>query len=88
MAHILEANEVNESYSQESAERGSERALILHPALRVVKLADGTADDWSYLSDTLPCGDDCFGFYLANGHPCEVGAGRSLWGRVEVSQVI
>jgi hypothetical protein len=88
MAHILEANEVNESYSQESAERGNERALILHPALRVVKLADGTADDRSYLSDTLPWGDDCFGFYHANGCPCEADAGRGLWGRAEVSQVI
>jgi hypothetical protein len=41
-------------------------ALIQRPELRVVKLADGTADNWSFLSDTLPFGDDCLDFYHAS----------------------
>jgi hypothetical protein len=34
----------------------------------VVKLADGTADNWSFLSDTLPFGDDCLDFYHASDY--------------------
>jgi hypothetical protein len=41
-------------------------ALIERPDLRVVKLADGAPDNWSYLSDTLPFGDDCLDFYHAS----------------------
>ena len=43
-------------------------ALIQRPELRVVKLADGTADNWSFLSDTLPFGDDCLDFYHASDY--------------------
>jgi hypothetical protein len=41
-------------------------ALIQRPDLRVVKLADGAADNWSYLSDPLPVGDECLDFYHAS----------------------
>lgn len=41
-------------------------ALIQRPDLRVVKLADGTADNWSFLSDTLPFGNECLDFYHAS----------------------
>lgn len=41
-------------------------ALIQRPDLRVVKLADGAPDNWTYLSDTLPFGDECLDFYHAS----------------------
>ncbi|HEY5870897.1 MAG TPA: hypothetical protein VI542_35895 [Candidatus Tectomicrobia bacterium] len=43
-------------------------ALIERPDLRVVKLADGATDNWTYLSDTLPFGDECLDFYHASEH--------------------
>jgi hypothetical protein len=43
-------------------------ALIERPDLRVVKLADGAADNWTYLSDTLPFGEECLDFYHASEH--------------------
>jgi hypothetical protein len=43
-------------------------ALIQRPDLRVVKLADGAADNWGYLSETLPFGDECLDFYHASEH--------------------
>ena len=41
-------------------------ALLQRPDLQVVKLADGTTDNWTYLSDTLPLGDECLDFYHAS----------------------
>jgi hypothetical protein len=41
-------------------------ALIQRPDLRVVKLADGATDNWSYLSDLLPFGEECLDFYHAS----------------------
>jgi hypothetical protein len=43
-------------------------ALIERPALKVVKLADGAPDNWTYLSETLPFGDACLDFYHASDH--------------------
>jgi hypothetical protein len=43
-------------------------ALIRRPDLRVVKVADGAPDNWSYLSETLPCGDEVLDFYHAAEH--------------------
>ena len=43
-------------------------ALIERPDLKVVKLADGAPDNWTYLSDTLPFGDECLDFYHASDH--------------------
>ena len=43
-------------------------ALIQRPDLKVVKLADGAADNWSYLSGTLLFGDECLDFYHASEH--------------------
>jgi hypothetical protein len=43
-------------------------ALLQRPDLHVVKLADGTTDNWTYLSDTLPFGDECLDFYHASDH--------------------
>ena len=43
-------------------------ALIQRPDLHVVKLADGTTDNWTYLRDTLPFGDECLDFYHASEH--------------------
>ena len=43
-------------------------ALIQRPDLKVVKLADGATDNWSYLSDTLPFGIECLDFYQAREH--------------------
>jgi hypothetical protein len=43
-------------------------ALRQRPDLRVVKVADGTADNWTYLSDTLPFGEEVLDFYHATDH--------------------
>jgi hypothetical protein len=43
-------------------------ALIRRPDLRVVKVADGAPDNWSYLSETLPCGAEVLDFYHAAEH--------------------
>jgi hypothetical protein len=43
-------------------------ALIQRPDLRVVKVADGTADNWTYLSETLPFGEEVLDFYHATDH--------------------
>jgi hypothetical protein len=42
--------------------------LVERPALRVVKLADGAPDNWSYLNDTLPLGEAVVDFYHATEH--------------------
>jgi hypothetical protein len=43
-------------------------ALLQRPDLHVVKLADGTTDNWTYLRDPLPFGDECLDFYHASDH--------------------
>jgi hypothetical protein len=43
-------------------------ALIRRPDLRVVKVADGAPDNWSYLSETLPFGIEVLDFYHAAEH--------------------
>jgi hypothetical protein len=43
-------------------------ALIGRPGLKVVKLADGAPDNWTYLSETLPFGEECLDFYHASDH--------------------
>jgi hypothetical protein len=40
-------------------------ALSQRPALRVVKVADGAPDNWSYLGETLPVGVEVLDFYHA-----------------------
>jgi hypothetical protein len=43
-------------------------ALSQRPDLRRVKVADGTADNWSYLSKTLPFGEEVLDCYHASDH--------------------
>jgi hypothetical protein len=43
-------------------------ALIARPDLRVGKVADGTADTWSSLGETLPFGEEVLDFYHAVDH--------------------
>ena len=43
-------------------------ALIQRPDLRVVKVADGASDNWSYLSEVLPVGQEVLDFYHAAEH--------------------
>jgi len=43
-------------------------ALIRRPNLRVVKVADGAPDNWSYLSEVLPLGEEVLDFYHAVEH--------------------
>jgi hypothetical protein len=43
-------------------------ALLQRPDLRVVKVADGTADNWTYLSETLSFGEEVLDFYHAVDH--------------------
>ena len=40
-------------------------ALRQRPQLRVVKLADGAKDNWTFLSDELPAGEEIIDFYHA-----------------------
>ena len=42
--------------------------LLQRPDLRVVKVADGAADNWTYLGDTLPFGEEVLDFYHAVDH--------------------
>lgn len=42
--------------------------MIQRPDLRVVKVADGAPDNWSYLGETLPVGDEVLDFYHAADH--------------------
>jgi hypothetical protein len=43
-------------------------ALSQRPDLQVVKVADGTADNWTYLGETLPIGEEVLDFYHATEH--------------------
>jgi hypothetical protein len=43
-------------------------ALIQRPDLRIVKVADGASDNWSYLGETLPFGEEVLDFYHAAEH--------------------
>src|SRR2546423_10888503 len=43
-------------------------ALIQRPDLRVVKVADGAPDNWSYLGVTLPFGEEVLDFYHTAEH--------------------
>ena len=43
-------------------------ALIERPNLRVVKVADGASDNWTYLGETLPFGEEVLDFYHAADH--------------------
>jgi hypothetical protein len=43
-------------------------ALRQRPDLQVVKVADGTADNWTYLGDMLPVGEEVLDFYHALEH--------------------
>jgi hypothetical protein len=65
MARMPEANK-HTLKAQLTAEVMS--ALVKRPALRVVKLADGAPDNWSYLSDVLPLGEEVLDFYHAVEH--------------------
>src|SRR5919197_6011029 len=40
-------------------------ALLQRPDLRVSKVADGAPDNWSYLGETLPLGEEVLDFYHA-----------------------
>jgi hypothetical protein len=43
-------------------------ALIQRPDVWVVKVADGAPDNWSSVSETLPCGIEVLAFYHATEH--------------------
>jgi hypothetical protein len=65
MARMPEANKATLKRQLTAEVMG---ALIQRPDLHVVKVADGTADNWTYLSDTLPVGQDVLDFYHAVDH--------------------
>lgn len=46
-------------------------ALIQRPELKVMKLADGAPDNWTYLGETLPLGQEGLDFYHATEHLSE-----------------
>jgi hypothetical protein len=43
-------------------------ALVRRPDLRVIKVADGAPDNWNYLAETLPVGEEVLDFYHAAAH--------------------
>ena len=43
-------------------------ALRQRPQLRLVKLADGAKDNWTFPSDELPTGEEIIDFYHAAEH--------------------
>ncbi len=65
MARMPEANKATLK-SQLTAEVMG--ALLQRPDLRVVKVADGAPDNWSYLGETLPFGREVLDFYHAAEH--------------------
>ena len=44
------------------------KALKERPELKVIKVADGAPDNWTYLGDTLPFGKEVLDFYHATEH--------------------
>lgn len=44
------------------------QVLAKRPSLEVIKIADGTKDNWTYLEDTLPQGECVLDFYHASEH--------------------
>ncbi|MEE8321301.1 MAG: hypothetical protein V3R68_05610 [Gammaproteobacteria bacterium] len=42
-----------------------EHVLIKRPLLKLIKVADGTKDNWTYLENNLPQGDCVLDFYHA-----------------------
>jgi hypothetical protein len=62
MARMPEANKATLKRQLTAEVMG---ALIQRPDLRVVKVADGAADNWTYLGDTVPLGDEVLDFYHA-----------------------
>lgn len=42
--------------------------LARRPALRLMKVADGVADNWAFLTDALPAGDEAIDFFHATEH--------------------
>jgi hypothetical protein len=45
-------------------------ALCQRPDLRIVKVVDGAADNWSYLGETLPFGEKVLDFQLQRDSGC------------------
>ena len=65
MARMPEANKATLKRQLTAEVMG---ALIQRPHLRVVKVADGAPDNWSYLSEVLPVGQEVLDFYHAAEH--------------------
>ena len=65
MARMPEANKATLKRQLTAEVMG---ASIQRPDLRVVKVADGASDNWSYLSEVLPVGQEVLDFYHAAEH--------------------
>jgi len=65
MARMPETNKATLKWQMTAEVMG---ALIQRPDLRVVKVADGAPDNWSYLGETLPFGEEVLDFYHAAEH--------------------
>jgi hypothetical protein len=65
MARMPETNKATLKWQLTAEVMG---ALSQRPDLRVVKVADGAPDNWSYLSETLPFGEEVLDFYHAAEH--------------------
>ena len=59
-------------YKKETLKKmlATEVAVILHsrPDLRLIKLADAVVDNWTFLSKSLPAGEELIDFFHAGGH--------------------
>jgi hypothetical protein len=65
MARMPEANKATLKKQLTAEVMG---ALSQRPELQVVKVADGAPDNWSYLSEVLPVGQEVLDFYHAAAH--------------------
>jgi hypothetical protein len=65
MARMPEPNQATLKSQLTAAVMG---ALIQRPDLRVIKVADGAPDNWSYLGELLPCGEEVLDFSHAAEH--------------------
>lgn len=65
---MARAPESKKATLKESLEREVSAILAARPDLRLMKVADGAADNWEFLDSKLPAGEEALDFYHATEH--------------------